>query len=61
MVPFQPDVQDDRTRAVEASLALTGPVRAVLAATPLPLRFGTLGDKLQADFPSARRLSGCTR
>ncbi|WP_155059332.1 lantibiotic dehydratase [Streptomyces blattellae] len=53
IVPFQPDVQDDRTRAVEASLALTGPVRAVLAATRLPIRFGTLADKLQAEFPEA--------
>lgn len=53
IVPFQPDVQDDRTRAVEASLALTGPVRAVLAAARLPLRFGTLVDKLQAEFPEA--------
>jgi thiopeptide-type bacteriocin biosynthesis protein len=53
IVPFQPDVQDDRTRAVEASLALTGPVRAVLAATRLPIRFGTLVDKLRAEFPEA--------
>ncbi|AYN40838.1 lantibiotic dehydratase [Streptomyces dangxiongensis] len=53
IVPFQPDVKDDRTRAVEASLALTGPVRAVLAATRAPIRFGTLADKLQAEFPEA--------
>ncbi|WP_093719513.1 lantibiotic dehydratase [Streptomyces sp. DI166] len=53
IVPFQPDVKDDRTRAVEASLALTGPVRAVLAATWAPIRFGTLVDKLQAEFPEA--------
>ncbi|WP_406307993.1 lantibiotic dehydratase [Streptomyces griseoaurantiacus] len=53
VVPFQPDVHDDRTRAVEASLALTGPVRAVLAAARLPIRFGTLVDKLQAEFPEA--------
>ncbi|GHA39780.1 hypothetical protein GCM10010372_44830 [Streptomyces tauricus] len=53
VVPFQPDVEEDRTRAVEASLALTGPVRAVLAATRLPIRFGTLVDKLQAEFPEA--------
>ncbi|MFF4260245.1 lantibiotic dehydratase [Streptomyces sp. NPDC001663] len=53
IVPFQPDVQDDRTRAVEASLTLTGPVRAVLAATRLPIRFGTLVDKLRAEFPEA--------
>ena len=53
IVPFQPDVQDDRTRAVEASLALTGPLRAVLAATRAPIRFGTLVDKLQAEFSEA--------
>ncbi|NEB05341.1 lantibiotic dehydratase [Streptomyces sp. SID13726] len=53
IVPFQPDVQDDRTRAVEASLALTGPVRAVLTATRAPIRFGTLVEKLQAEFPEA--------
>ncbi|WP_435601415.1 lantibiotic dehydratase [Streptomyces sp. C10-9-1] len=53
IVPFQPDVQDDRTRAVEASLALTGPVHAVLGATQAPIRFGTLVDKLQAEFPEA--------
>jgi len=53
IVPFQSDVQDDRTRAVEASLALTEPVRAVLAATREPIRFGTLADKLGAEFPEA--------
>ncbi|WP_404190736.1 lantibiotic dehydratase [Streptomyces tauricus] len=53
IVPFQPDVEEDRTRAVEASLALTGPVRAVFTATRLPIRFGTLVDKLQAEFPEA--------
>jgi thiopeptide-type bacteriocin biosynthesis protein len=53
IVPFQPDVQDDRTRVVEASLALTEPVRAAIAATRLPIRFSTLVDKLQAEFPEA--------
>ncbi|KPI27138.1 Thiopeptide-type bacteriocin biosynthesis domain containing protein [Actinobacteria bacterium OV320] len=53
VVPFQPDVRDDRTRAVEASLALTEPVHAVLSAARLPIRFGTLVDKLQAEFPEA--------
>ncbi|WP_428934790.1 lantibiotic dehydratase [Streptomyces sp. ACT015] len=53
IVPFQPDVHDDRTRAVEASLALTGPVHAVIAATRRPIRFGTLVDKLLAEFPEA--------
>ncbi|MEV0485704.1 lantibiotic dehydratase [Streptomyces sp. NPDC050508] len=53
VVPFQPDVQGDRTRAVEASVALTAPVRAVLAATRAPIRFGALLDKFRADFPEA--------
>ncbi|WP_030546351.1 lantibiotic dehydratase [Streptomyces albus] len=59
IVPFQPDVQDDRTRAVEASLALTGPVRAVLTASRAPIRFGTLVDKLQAEFPEAGPEKAC--
>ncbi len=53
IVPFQSDAQDDRTRAVEASLALIEPVRAVLAATRAPVRVGVLADKLQAEFPEA--------
>lgn len=53
IVPFQPDIQDDRRRAVEASLALTEPVRAVLAATRTPIRCGALVAKLQAEFPEA--------
>ncbi|MFF5335396.1 lantibiotic dehydratase [Streptomyces sp. NPDC013181] len=53
VVPFRSDVQDDRTRAVETSLALTGPVRAVLAETRLPIRFGSLMDKIRTDFPDA--------
>ncbi len=53
IVPFQSDAQDDRTRAVEASLALTEPVRAVLAATRAPIRVGALADKLQAEFAEA--------
>ncbi|CAL9312679.1 hypothetical protein SUDANB180_02621 [Streptomyces sp. enrichment culture] len=51
IVPYQPDVHDDRTRAVEASLALTEPVRAVLAATRAPTPIGTLADELLARFP----------
>ncbi|MBT2420751.1 lantibiotic dehydratase [Streptomyces sp. ISL-22] len=53
IVPFQSDAQDDRTRAVEASLALTEPLRAVLAATRAPMRVGALADKLRAEFPEA--------
>ncbi|WP_043681076.1 lantibiotic dehydratase [Streptomyces xylophagus] len=53
VVPFQPDVQGDRTRAVEASVTLTDPVRAVLSATRAPIPFGALLDKLRAEFPKA--------
>ncbi|MFI6287405.1 lantibiotic dehydratase [Streptomyces sp. NPDC051018] len=54
VVPFQSDTQGHGTRAVEASLALTSPVRAVLAAARAPIRFGALLDKLRAEFPEAR-------
>lgn len=53
IVPFQPDVQDDRTRAVETSLALTAPVRAVLTMARAPIQVGMLVDKLRAEFPEA--------
>ncbi|GAA1152607.1 lantibiotic dehydratase [Streptomyces hebeiensis] len=53
IVPFQADVQGDRPRAVEASLALAEPLRAVLAASRAPVRFETLVDKLRAEFPEA--------
>ncbi|MFI2237996.1 lantibiotic dehydratase [Streptomyces chrestomyceticus] len=53
IVPFQSDVQGDRRRAVETSLALTEPVRAVLAAARTPIPCGTLADKLRAEFPEA--------
>ncbi|MFJ4574504.1 lantibiotic dehydratase [Streptomyces sp. NPDC088846] len=53
IVPFQPDIQDDRRRAVEASLALTEPLRAVLAASRTPIRCDVLADKLRAEFPEA--------
>ncbi|MCI0383808.1 lantibiotic dehydratase [Streptomyces sp. CNQ085] len=55
VVPFQPDAQDDRTRAVEASLALTAPVRVMLAAARAPMCFGALVDKLRGAFPEAGR------
>ncbi|MCX4907888.1 lantibiotic dehydratase [Streptomyces sp. NBC_00878] len=63
VVPFQSEAQDRGTRAVEASLALTEPLRAVLAATRAPMRVGALADKLRAEFPAAepekvRRLLG---
>ncbi|AQS71884.1 lantibiotic dehydratase [Streptomyces pactum] len=53
VVPFQSDDRSERTRAVEASLALTEPVRAVLAVAREPVRGGELVDKLQAEFPEA--------
>ncbi|BFO21263.1 lantibiotic dehydratase [Streptomyces sp. KM77-8] len=53
VVPFQSDVRDGRTRAVEATLALTGPVRTVLAVSRVPIRFETLVDRLRVDFPKA--------
>ncbi|MEU4179430.1 lantibiotic dehydratase [Streptomyces sp. NPDC026589] len=53
IVPFQPDTDDDLVRAVEASLALTEPVRAVLAVTRTPIRCGALAAKLRAEFPDA--------
>ncbi|MFJ1599641.1 lantibiotic dehydratase [Streptomyces sp. NPDC088261] len=53
IVPFQSDAQATRTRAVEASLALTEPVRSVLAATRAPLQVSALVDKLGPEFPEA--------
>jgi thiopeptide-type bacteriocin biosynthesis protein len=53
VVPFQSDDRGDRARAVEASLALTGPVHAVLTAARTPVRVGALVDKLRAEFPAA--------
>ncbi|MEV7056528.1 lantibiotic dehydratase [Streptomyces microflavus] len=53
IVPFQPDAKDDRMRAVEASLALTEPVRAVLAEARTPIRCGALTENLRAEFPEA--------
>ncbi|MER6091279.1 lantibiotic dehydratase [Streptomyces bluensis] len=53
IVPYQPDVQGDSTRAVEASLALTDPVKVVLDAARTPTSGGVLADKLLAEFPAA--------
>ncbi|MGZ3113525.1 lantibiotic dehydratase [Streptomyces sp. H62] len=49
------DARDGRPRAVEATLALTGPVRTVLVAAREPIRGGELADKLRAEFPEAGR------
>lgn len=53
VVPYQPDVQNERTRAVETSLALTDPVRAVLAATRAPIPVGMVANKVRTEFPAA--------
>ncbi|MFF3750513.1 lantibiotic dehydratase [Streptomyces sp. NPDC002018] len=53
IVPYQPNVQEQRTRAVEASLPLTDPVAAVLTAARTPVPFGAVAAKLLADFPAA--------
>lgn len=53
IVPYQADADGDRRRAVEASLALTEPVRVVLEAAREPICAGALTDKLVADFPGA--------
>ncbi|WP_327159140.1 lantibiotic dehydratase [Streptomyces tubercidicus] len=53
VVPYHPDVQVDRTRAVEVSLALTEPVASVLAATRAPVSVFMVANKLRAEFPAA--------
>ncbi|WP_405796242.1 lantibiotic dehydratase [Streptomyces sp. NBC_01506] len=53
IVPYKSDPHGDRRRAVEASVALTGPVRAVLDASREPILAGVLADKLCAEFPTA--------
>ncbi|WP_093840861.1 lantibiotic dehydratase [Streptomyces aidingensis] len=53
IVPYQLDAQEERTRAVEVSLALTEPVQAVLAVARTPLPFAVLADKIEAEFPAA--------
>ncbi|MFF5011255.1 lantibiotic dehydratase [Streptomyces phaeochromogenes] len=51
IVPFQADSREDGTRAVEASLALTDPVRTVLATSRTPIQVHALTGKLTAEFP----------
>ncbi|MFI1100259.1 lantibiotic dehydratase [Streptomyces melanogenes] len=54
IVPYKADPQGGgRRRAVEASLALTEPVRMVLHAAREPIRVGVLAGKIAADFPAA--------
>lgn len=53
IVPYRSDARDDRKRAVETSIGLTDPVRAVLDATRAPVRVGVLAHKIAAEFPAA--------
>lgn len=54
VVPFRPRLQDDQhSRAVEASLALTGPVRSVLEAGRVAVPFAALAARLINEFPDA--------
>ncbi|WP_405390581.1 lantibiotic dehydratase [Streptomyces sp. NBC_01102] len=59
VVPYQRDAQTDRARAVETSVALTEPVRVVLAATRDPIGVGALVDGLREEFPTAGREESC--
>ncbi|MFJ5608116.1 lantibiotic dehydratase [Streptomyces sp. NPDC093221] len=53
IVPYRSDTTSARTRRVEASVALTEPVRAVLEMASEPIRADVLVDKLVSDFPTA--------
>lgn len=53
VVPFQHTGSDVGAGAVEASLALTDPVRTVLDMAGTPTQVGLLHDKLVAGFPAA--------
>ncbi|MCQ4084379.1 lantibiotic dehydratase [Streptomyces sp. RB6PN25] len=53
IVPYTCEPRSGRSRAVETSIGLTEPVRAVLDAAGAPIRAGVLADKLAADFPTA--------
>lgn len=56
VVPYGPGSRNhDRQRAVEASMTLTAPLRAVLDAAREPVGVRVLADKLAADFPEAGR------
>ncbi|WP_433860256.1 lantibiotic dehydratase [Streptomyces kronopolitis] len=52
VVPYQDDGPPDARRAVEASIALTAPVRFVLSSAGAPVRFGELAEKLASEFPA---------
>jgi thiopeptide-type bacteriocin biosynthesis protein len=53
IVPYESDIHSDRRRAVEASIALTEPLRVILDAAREPICAGVLADKLAEGFPGA--------
>jgi thiopeptide-type bacteriocin biosynthesis protein len=53
VVPYQPNVGERGTGAVEVSLRNTGPVRAAVDAAQTPIRVEDLCTKIQTDFPHA--------
>lgn len=53
IVPYESAIHSDRRRAVEASIALTEPLRVILDAAREPICAGVLADKLAAGFPEA--------
>ncbi|MFJ3229917.1 lantibiotic dehydratase [Streptomyces sp. NPDC086787] len=53
IVPYKSAPEGDRRNAVEASVALTGPVQTVLDAARQPILVNVLADKLAAEFPGA--------
>ncbi|MBZ3916797.1 lantibiotic dehydratase [Streptomyces acidiscabies] len=53
VVPYRSAPEGEGRGAVEASIGLTGPVRAVLNATCSAIRIGDLADELDAEFPAA--------
>ncbi|WP_329140692.1 lantibiotic dehydratase [Streptomyces sp. NBC_01476] len=53
VVPYNSDTHRDQRRAVETSIVVTEPVRAILDAAREPICGGVLADKLAAGFPGA--------
>jgi hypothetical protein len=53
VVPYQPNVGERGTGAVEVSLRHTAPVRAAVDTARAPIRFEDLYTKVQTEFPKA--------
>lgn len=53
VVPYQPNVGERGTGAVEVSLRHAAPVRAAVDAARAPIRFKDLCTKVQTEFPDA--------